>query len=104
MYSPQQFDPEKSNVCIWSAHNLEEVRNQILFFCSDCWCIGLVVLGVLRCFDCWGSVGMLRWCGQCFRFLLIETHGPVLNPILLMGDTLFLPARLPQGFDGYVSY
>jgi hypothetical protein len=53
-------------------------------------------------------VGVLLVCcvgvDNVFGFFLIETHGPVLNPILLMGDTLFLPARLPKGFDGYVSY
>jgi hypothetical protein len=31
MYSPQQLDPERSNVYIWAAHNLKEVSNQILF-------------------------------------------------------------------------
>jgi hypothetical protein len=85
MYSPQQLlDPEKNNVYIWSAHNLKEVRNKKVFL------FGLLV----RCvgFDCWGSVGMLRWCGQCFWFFLIETHGPALNTICTDGGHL-VPAN-----------
>jgi hypothetical protein len=57
MYSPQQLDPEKSNVYIWSAHSLKEVRNKIFFVLivgALVWwclvfCVVLIVAALLGC-------------------------------------------------------